>query len=333
VTVCIPTRNRARWLGDAIASVLAQTYTDFHLVISDNASTDETPAVVAAFSDPRLTYERLPHDVGMIENYNRLFRRLRTDYSLMLPDDDRLYPELLERTVATLDVHPSAGVVHCAFDQTDRAGNVVAPANNWTYGLTKDTLESGARFIRESMKYSCRICASTALVRTAAVPPELYRPGTFPPVDFDMWLRMAPDWDFAFIARPLGAYRIHGSSHSAAQGHTFELGYKPGLALIDKLLEVKLRFLEEHRDRLVSPDELRRLAYWGRRRELLNVARIETLPHRKRRATAQSLARNIRHDPGVLRDVGHWRLLGASFLGPRLVDRIRPGPAKKRAGR
>ena len=57
-TILIPTYNRARWLPGAIESVLAQTERDFTLVISDNASTDETPEVVARYDDPRITYVR-----------------------------------------------------------------------------------------------------------------------------------------------------------------------------------------------------------------------------------------------------------------------------------
>ena len=62
VTVFIPTYNRARLLPEAIKSVLTQTYDDFKLVVSDNASDDSTPQVVASFDDPRLEYVRQPEN-------------------------------------------------------------------------------------------------------------------------------------------------------------------------------------------------------------------------------------------------------------------------------
>src|SRR6476646_10618157 len=113
VSVFIPTYNRARLLGFAIESVLAQTYGDFELVVSDNASTDETPDVVAGFDDPRLEYVRQPENLG-----------------------------LLERTVRALDERPRAGVAHAAFDVIGEDNEVLLPGVNWTYGLTDDAVES-----------------------------------------------------------------------------------------------------------------------------------------------------------------------------------------------
>ena len=61
------------------------------------------------------------------------------------------------------------------------------------------------------MKWSCRICASTALMRTEALPEDGMIADDFPAVDFGMWLRMAAaGWEFAFLGETLGAYRIHG---------------------------------------------------------------------------------------------------------------------------
>src|SRR5918996_6400382 len=170
VTVCIPTRNRARWLAGSMQSVLAQTYEDFVLLVSDNASDDDTPEVVAGFDDPRVRYIRLEEDVGLVGNHNQLLERVESEYVLILPDDDLAYPDLLETTVAVLDAHPEAGMVHAGLDMIGPDGEVLTGDVNWTLGLEADTVESGAEFIRESMRYSCRVCASSALMRTAALP-------------------------------------------------------------------------------------------------------------------------------------------------------------------
>ena len=109
VTVFIPTYNRAGLLPHAIAGVLAQTYDDFRLIVSDNASTDETPNVVASFDDPRLEYVRQPENLGLLGNHNWFLERVESDYALILPDDDLVYPDMLERTVAELASRPEAG--------------------------------------------------------------------------------------------------------------------------------------------------------------------------------------------------------------------------------
>src|SRR5690348_6136880 len=106
VTVAIPTYNRAEYLHEAIDSVLAQSFSDFVLVVSDNASTDGTRELVESYDDPRITYLR--HDVnqGWIANFNASVESAATDYAMFLCDDDLLRPGALARAVEVLDGHP-----------------------------------------------------------------------------------------------------------------------------------------------------------------------------------------------------------------------------------
>src|SRR5687767_3754171 len=124
VTVFIPTRNRAEWLGGAIESVLAQTYRDFRLVVSDNGSTDGTAAVVEGFDDPRIEYvRRAPElDLDLNAHFNLCFEECRTELVCTMPDDDRVEPAFLERTVAALDAAPRAGLAHAQVSIVDRDG-------------------------------------------------------------------------------------------------------------------------------------------------------------------------------------------------------------------
>ena len=124
VTVGIPTYNRAMWLKESIESVLAQTHSDFQLLICDNASEDETPEVVESFADPRIRYVRSDRNVGMIENFNRVIQLAETDFLLILPDDDVLYPEHLHSAVAVLEQYPNVGVVHTSYDVIDSESHV-----------------------------------------------------------------------------------------------------------------------------------------------------------------------------------------------------------------
>jgi glycosyltransferase involved in cell wall biosynthesis len=324
VTVFIPTYNRAGLLPHAVAGLLAQTYGDFRLIVSDNASDDDTPNVIARFDDPRLEYVRQPENLGLLGNHNWFLEQVDSDYALILPDDDLVYPDLLARTVAELDSHPRAGMAHAAFDIVDEGGIVLLSHVNWTYGLNSNCVESGDEFIVESMRWSCRVCASTALMRTAALPSDRMSADDFPAVDFGMWLRMAAaGWEFAYLDQTLGAYRIHGASHSAAFGPPQGPGYVQGTEIVSRLKEVKLRFLEQHNGRIEDPRKLRRLAEQGRRRELVMMVRNLTLPERKPMPTLRALAEAVRADPGVLLGAPAWKLAGASLFGPRVVDRIK----------
>jgi glycosyltransferase involved in cell wall biosynthesis len=322
VTVFIPTRNRSHLLPHAVRSVLAQTFEDFRLVISDNASTDRTREVVAEFDDPRLSYVRHARDIGLTGNYNWCLERADTEYLFILPDDDLIAPDFLSETVAVLEEHPRAGMVHTAFDVIGPGDELLLGSWNWTCGLSEDTIEGPDQFTRESMRWACRVCSSTALIRTRALPVGGMLPDDFPAVDFGWWLRMAAaGWDFAYLAKNLGAYRIHGASHSATFGPPHGAGYVHGLALVLKLKEIKERIAAARPP--AERRQLLRLAKKHLRGELIDLVRNVTLPQRRPGPTFRSLARAARTEPGVLLEGRAWRVAGASLLGPRLVNRMR----------
>jgi len=321
VTVFIPTYNRAKLLPNSIRSVLGQTFDDLRLLISDNASEDGTPEVVASFDDPRIEYVRQPENLGLLGNQNWFLAQVETDFGLILGDDDLLYPTLLERTVAELDRRPRAGVVHTSFDLIGDEGEVLLPDVDWTYGLERDSVESAEEFMTESMRWSCRICASTALIRTAALPPERMVQEDFPAIDFGLWLRIAAaGWEFAFLNDTLAAYRIHGLAQSAAFGTPQGPGYVQGIEIVSHLKAIKLRVLAENDGRVGDVERLRRLAEEARRRELVIMARNLTLPDRKPGPTMRALAHAVRADPAVLLGAPPWKLAAGSILGPRVVE-------------
>lgn len=330
VGVFIPTYNRAAYLRETIASVLAQTFTDFVLVVSDNASTDETPEVVASFRDPRVVHSRLDENIGLVPNHNRCLDLASTEYVAVLPDDDTWRPDMLESGVRVLDEHANVGLVHSAFDMVDAAGDAVLDGVNWM-GLAepRDVLESGAAYIANALETSIRVHVSTALFRTAALPDVRFDLRDFPPVDLALMLRIALDWDVYFIARPLAAIRLHGESFSASNGGTYtDTGFIEEPDYIEKVKEIKLRFLAEHRERLPDVDELRRRALRANTLAHVNAIGRRTWPGRDRRKTARLLLDAARRERRMLAEPAAWRLLVASLLGPSAVDRIKKRRAR-----
>jgi glycosyltransferase involved in cell wall biosynthesis len=323
VTVVIPTYNRARFLPTAIESVLGQTYGDFDLLVADNASDDGTADVVARYDDARVRYVRRPENLGITANHNLALRDVQSEYCLIVPDDDVLFPTILERTVPVLDANPRAGMVHAKFQVLGEDGELLKDDEDWTYGLREDVVEPGDEFVRESMLWSCRVCASTALMRMEALPDPPFDQDDFPAIDFGMWLRMALDWDMAFLATPLAGYRIHRASHSAAFGPPQGSGYTMRTEIVTRLKEVKLRFVERFRHRFDDADDLRARAARSMRRELIWMARNETLPERRFRRTVRALGAGMRIDPKLAAEPAAWSLLAGSVVGPRGVDRLR----------
>jgi glycosyltransferase involved in cell wall biosynthesis len=97
VTVGIPTRNRSQYLMRAIESVLAQTYPEIEIVVSDNDSDDDTWQRLQTISDPRMRAIRQTYNIGMVGNFNASLNAATGELFLMLSDDDLLEPTAIER--------------------------------------------------------------------------------------------------------------------------------------------------------------------------------------------------------------------------------------------
>jgi glycosyltransferase involved in cell wall biosynthesis len=321
VTVVIPTLNRSHWLGGSIESVLAQTHRDFTLVIADNASTDETQSVVAGFEDERLHYVRRPRTLELNEHYNLCVDEISSEYFLIVPDDDALVPEAIETLLPVLERNPKAGIAH-GRARIEQDGLVVVAEHDMT-GLTRDAVESGDEFIRRAIAASHRIHATTALYRTEALRQLPLDPRDYPATEFGLWLRLALDWELAFVASAIATVRVHAGSYTSTNARVTSGGYVQDLETIRNIHDVKLRFLREHAGRLDDPAALHRSAGRAFASQLVNYAGHATLPERRLGNTIDTLARCGRIERKVLIEPGTWRLLGASVLGRRLVDVIK----------
>lgn len=108
VSVGIPTYNRVDMLTRSVESVLAQDYCNLEVVISDNASTDETQAVCDEFRrrDGRVRYIRQPTNLGLTANYAAVFTQARGEIYMALADDDWLDPTYVSQCLRTLLAQP-----------------------------------------------------------------------------------------------------------------------------------------------------------------------------------------------------------------------------------
>lgn len=127
VSVCIPTYNRAKYIGATIQSVLDSTYSNLEVVISDNASTDDTQEIVERFGDRRIRYYRNEQNLGPIPNWNRALQRARGELVGLLFSDDLIGPFWLGLAVHALERNPQAGWASCAFHLLTERGEAREP--------------------------------------------------------------------------------------------------------------------------------------------------------------------------------------------------------------
>jgi glycosyltransferase involved in cell wall biosynthesis len=307
--------------------VLTQTFADFDVIVADNASTDGTARVTSSFEDLRVHYVRRSENLGSQENINRLLDSITTEYVLILPDDDVLYPEHLAATVLALDEYPTAGFVDTAFDMIDEDGRVQLASTRRFSSKSELELEDRRDFRARAMGDAWPVHFSTALMRTeAAQRAAPLRPDDFPPDDLGLFLRMSRDWDAAHLAACLGGYRIHGSSVTAAHGVSPDGSYEQFHAHFELVRDIKLRTIRELGLPSSEYRRLRRAALHAHRHAVVNVYAIAS-PSEAPFFGLRSIANLARTDGRILLTPRTWRLVAAELGGRRLKEIVR------RAGR
>lgn len=122
VSVVIPTYNRTKYLPFAIESALSQTFRDFELIISDDASTEDVETVVNSFHDPRIRYRRNPRNFGQAMNNLAAFREAKGIYVTNLHDDDIWETEFLAKLVPHLQENDDVALVFSNHHVMDEMG-------------------------------------------------------------------------------------------------------------------------------------------------------------------------------------------------------------------
>jgi glycosyltransferase involved in cell wall biosynthesis len=324
VTVCIPTRNRSPLLASAIESVLVQSFQDFELLVSDNASTDDTAAIVERIEDPRLRSVRHDSDIGPTANFNACLRAAEGEFVLLLCDDDVLHPQFLESAVKVLRSERRVGFVFTTWQRRRDDGTVDDRVINES-GLTEPTILSGPDYIERAIRRQGNIAhTSSVLMRKTAIPPGGFDQRDSFAMDVGLLLRIAVRWQVAFLAAPLVFVRLEPDSLT---GRVVGLGpngqVRWDLDADVKRREVKMRFLEGPGRCLANAAELRRTVAGIFRRRVMWHSASAVRGGGQLRSAWDALAKGVAVDTHVLWDPYAWRVGLAALAGPALTQRLR----------
>jgi glycosyltransferase involved in cell wall biosynthesis len=223
VSVLVPTYNRRQLIQDTIASILAQTFQDFEIIVTDNCSTDDTEQVVAAINDPRVVYVKNDVNIGPVNNYNKALRLAKGKYVYVFSDDDTMVPENLELRVAVMEQYPSVGLVHSNINVIDGNGTITE-TNHWAArhpGMAKMWQEIVSKPLMDKSRafhylyYNWNFVSMPAVLmrRELLLKYGLEFNNQLRYIcDWDLWMRVALFGDFYFIDKPLVSYRLHASN-------------------------------------------------------------------------------------------------------------------------
>ena len=165
VSIGMPVYNGQKFIKETLESILSQTFEDYELIISDNASTDDTGDICQSYAsiDKRIRYVRNDNNIGAAKNYNQLVALARGRYFKWAAADDLIAPSYLWECVSILDQYPDVLIAHTAIGIIDEYGNHVKDYNDELHFLSETPHERLNRYLFRKAGMWNAICG---LVRT-----------------------------------------------------------------------------------------------------------------------------------------------------------------------
>ena len=205
VSVVMPVYNVQDYILDAINSIRSQTFTNFELIVIDNASTDATPELIkqAAMEDDRITILTNQKNIGVVGSLNRGLKECRGKYYARADGDDIALPNRLAEQVAYMEVNSTTVALSSWGEKFgDDSGRLIT-------ATTPDSIRATSLFISP-------ILHASSIIRMSALREHniTYRPNC-PLEDFDIWIRLSKIGDLRALPKVLFRYRIHSASMTA----------------------------------------------------------------------------------------------------------------------
>lgn len=209
LSVLMPVRNGARWIAEAIGSVLTQTFRDFELIIIDDGSTDGTLAIVEEFAahDPRIVMIEQAA-AGLVVALNTGLAQARAPLIARLDADDVAVPARFTEQVATMQNDPQLVLLGSWATEINDNGRVIGLRRPQTDAAKlKESLVCGNPMVHSSVMFRTAVARAVGGYRAAFAAAE----------DYDLWLRLSEHGTIANLLRELIRYRVHGASVTARQ--------------------------------------------------------------------------------------------------------------------
>jgi glycosyltransferase involved in cell wall biosynthesis len=208
ITVLMPVRDGARWLRQAIDSVLGQSLQGFELLVVDDGSVDETPAILASYAPDRRMRVIRGARAGLVAALNRGIADAAAPLIARLDADDSALPQRLARQAEYMRAHPGAELLGSWAEIVDEAGQPAGAMRRPT-----DNDELARALDRENPFIHSSVVFRTATVRSLGG----YRAPFAAAEDYDLWTRLSEAGDVANLGEALVRYRVHGGGVTRLQ--------------------------------------------------------------------------------------------------------------------
>jgi glycosyltransferase involved in cell wall biosynthesis len=218
ISVLIPVYNGGAFLAECINSVLAQGFTDYELLISDDCSTDGTRAVIEHFAaqDQRIRWWTNPANFGQAVNINRCLAEARGEFvKFVFADDKLLEPSALRRMAAILESDPSVSLVGSASHVIDVSSHLIQVREPFPVSGTREGFSVILRCLEHASCWWNNIVGeATVVMFRRSQSRRGFDPRYLQVMDLEMWIHLLEQGRFAYLAEPLSAFRLHPNQQS-----------------------------------------------------------------------------------------------------------------------
>jgi cellulose synthase/poly-beta-1,6-N-acetylglucosamine synthase-like glycosyltransferase len=248
VAVIVPAYNFDRYVGDALESVLAQTFASWECVVVDDGSTDGTAAVAERYAaaDPRIRCIRQPNR-GVSAARNLALQSTTAELVQFLDADDRLVPEKLEKHVRYLDEHPETSIVYgnVVYFRSDAPDTALfSPFGKLSRSALGDRVHGAEEALRKLEHFNFLHPTSALSRRTAIETAGGFCESVHGAEDYDLWLKCAIAgfrFDHWEESTPVAWIRVHPASTSRSRGKILRAIVAAALAFRESPLRVRFR--------------------------------------------------------------------------------------------
>lgn len=198
VSVVIPLYNRKAYIGDAIDSLLCQSYENIEIIVVDDCSTDDGLSVVEGYRDTKIRLIKNEKNMGISYTRTRGLKEAKGEYIALLDSDDIAMPNRIEKQAAYLESNSKIGVV---------GSNRIEFYNGEDIGISKHWLE--AEELKVALILDMPMSNPSLMMRREVVEEFSYDSDYIVAEDYEFLYRVSKKWDLVNLEEPLIKYRIH----------------------------------------------------------------------------------------------------------------------------
>lgn len=217
VSVIIPSYNHEKYVGEAIQSVLDQTYSDFEIVITDDGSNDNTVSEIKKFTDPRIRLFTFDQNQGADFALTNCIKEAKGEYFAILSSDDMFLPHKLEKQIKFLDTRPEIWAVFGYAQIIDEEGNNFTDKTHFYYSIFKQFNRTRFEWLNHFFNKGNCLCHSSVLARrdvyTTICPPD---PRYTQLGDYYMWIKVCLEHEIYIIQENLIKFRVRQGEKNAS---------------------------------------------------------------------------------------------------------------------